>query len=102
MLCPATAGSPQFPADEKEWVQWRGRRGDDHPARSEFCGPRTRRRIALLFLVKASGQFELSADNHASFLQLCRQLHGMPLAIELAAVRTRALGVEEIVTRLKD
>src|SRR6266516_4111633 len=26
----------------------------------------------------------------------------MPLALELAAVRTRALGVEEIVTRLKD
>ena len=49
----------------------------------------------------ASGQFELSTDNYVSVLQLCQQLDGMPLALELAAVRTRALGVQEIVTRLK-
>ena len=51
--------------------------------------------------VAASGQFDLSADNHAAVVQLCRQLDGMPLAIELAAVRTRALGVEEIVNHVK-
>jgi non-specific serine/threonine protein kinase len=50
----------------------------------------------------ASGKFELSAENYGAVVQLCRQLGGMPLAIELAAVRTRALGVEEIVSRLKD
>ena len=50
----------------------------------------------------ASGQFELSADNHVAVVELCRRLDGMPLALELAAVRTRALGVEEIVTRLND
>jgi len=50
----------------------------------------------------ASGQFELSAENHVTVVELCRRLDGMPLALELAAVRTRALGVEEIVTRLKD
>jgi predicted ATPase/DNA-binding CsgD family transcriptional regulator len=50
----------------------------------------------------ASGQFELSTENQAAVIQLCRQLDGMPLALELAAVRTRALGVEEIVKRLKD
>jgi predicted ATPase/DNA-binding CsgD family transcriptional regulator len=49
----------------------------------------------------ASGKFELSAENYAAVVQLCRQLDGMPLALELAAVRTRALGVEEIVNRLK-
>jgi predicted ATPase len=49
----------------------------------------------------ASGQFELSTDNYLAVLQLCQQLDGMPLAIELAAVRTRALGVEEIVSGLK-
>jgi predicted ATPase/DNA-binding CsgD family transcriptional regulator len=49
----------------------------------------------------ASGQFELSPDNYEAVVQLCRQLDGMPLAIELAAVRTRALGVQEIVTRLR-
>ena len=35
-------------------------------------------------------------------VELCLRLDGMPLALELAAVRTRALGIEEIVTRLKD
>ena len=50
----------------------------------------------------ASGQFELSPENHEAVVQLCRQLDGMPLAIELAAVRTRALGVGQIVNRLKD
>jgi predicted ATPase/DNA-binding CsgD family transcriptional regulator len=50
----------------------------------------------------ASGEFELSADNHVAVVELCRRLDGMPLALELAAVRTRALGVEEIVTRLND
>jgi hypothetical protein len=35
-------------------------------------------------------------------VELCHRLDGLPLALELAAVRTRALGVEEIVTRLKD
>ncbi len=49
----------------------------------------------------ASGQFALSGDNHVAVVRLCHQLDGMPLALELAAVRTRALGVEEIVTRLK-
>src|SRR5205823_908927 len=50
----------------------------------------------------ATGQFELSPENHEAVVQLCQQLDGMPLAIELAAVRTRALGVEQIVNRLKD
>jgi predicted ATPase/DNA-binding CsgD family transcriptional regulator len=50
----------------------------------------------------ARGHFALSADNRAAVVQLCRQLDGMPLALELAAVRTRALGVEEILTRLQD
>jgi predicted ATPase/DNA-binding CsgD family transcriptional regulator len=50
----------------------------------------------------ATGQFALSADNTAAVVQLCRQLDGMPLAIELAAVRTRALGVEQVLNRLND
>jgi predicted ATPase len=34
--------------------------------------------------------------------QLCRRLDGVPLAIELAAVRTRALTAEQILDRLSD
>jgi predicted ATPase/DNA-binding CsgD family transcriptional regulator len=50
----------------------------------------------------ASGTFELTAANQAAVLDLCRQLDGLPLAIELAAVRTRVLSAGQIVDRLAD
>ena len=52
--------------------------------------------------VAASGNFELIASNQAAVVDLCRRLDGLPLAIELAAVRTRALTVEQILDRLTD
>ena len=50
----------------------------------------------------ASGRFELTASNRAAVVELCRRLDGLPLAIELAAVRTRVLSVEQILDRLAD
>jgi predicted ATPase/DNA-binding CsgD family transcriptional regulator len=50
----------------------------------------------------ASGTFELTGSNHMAVAQLCRRLDGLPLAIELAAVRTRALTAEQILDRLTD
>ena len=50
----------------------------------------------------ASGAFDLTAGNWEAVVELCRRLDGLPLAIELAAVRTRVLSVEEIVDRLAD
>src|SRR5205814_6278198 len=50
----------------------------------------------------ASGTFELNGSNQAVVVALCRRLDGLPLAIELAAVRTRVLSVEQIMDRLSD
>jgi predicted ATPase/DNA-binding CsgD family transcriptional regulator len=50
----------------------------------------------------ASGSFELTAANQAAAVDLCRRLDGLPLAIELAAVRTRALTTQQILDRLTD
>lgn len=44
--------------------------------------------------------FSLTADNQDAVAALCRRLDGLPLAIELAAVRMRALGVQQLLERL--
>jgi len=46
--------------------------------------------------------FDLTADNARMVAQTCRQLEGIPLAIELAAARVRAMTVEQIAARLDD
>ena len=51
---------------------------------------------------EASGSYELTAANQAAVAGLCRRLDGLPLAIELAAVRTRVLTAEQILDRLTD
>ena len=46
--------------------------------------------------------FTVGPGNVAAITAICRALDGMPLAIELAAARVRALSVEQIVARLDD
>ncbi|GAA2271315.1 hypothetical protein GCM10010149_11240 [Nonomuraea roseoviolacea subsp. roseoviolacea] len=46
--------------------------------------------------------FTVDAGNSVAVTRLCRRLDGIPLAIELAAVRMRALSVEQILDRIDD
>jgi predicted ATPase/DNA-binding CsgD family transcriptional regulator len=46
--------------------------------------------------------FAIGPGNAAAVASICRALDGMPLAIELAAARVRALSVEQISARLDD
>jgi predicted ATPase/class 3 adenylate cyclase len=58
-----------------------------------------------LFLDRASAVqpgFRLDAGNAAAVVEICRALDGIPLALELAAARTRALSVQAIAARLAD
>jgi len=50
----------------------------------------------------ATSTFAVTADNRADVTDLCRRLDGIPLAIELAAVRLRALSVRQLRERLDD
>jgi len=50
----------------------------------------------------ADNDFELNADNAAAITEICRRLDGIPLAIELAAMRMKMLTVEQIRSMLGD
>lgn len=47
-------------------------------------------------------EFAITDENAATVAEICRRLDGMPLAIELAAARTRALSVTDILASLHD
>ncbi len=57
-----------------------------------------------LFLQRASEAvdgFSLDAGNAATVVEICRRLDGIPLAIELAAARTRHFPPEQLLSRLE-
>lgn len=51
---------------------------------------------------EAGAPFEVTPDNRAAVVELARRLDGIPLAIELASVRLRTLGLDQLVERLND
>ena len=69
------------------------------------CSPTAVSRAASvkLFVARAQAvqpQFALGRDNARVVAEICRRLDGLPLAIELAAVRVKVLSPEAILTRL--
>lgn len=58
-----------------------------------------------LFLQRAQAarrDFTISHDNEAAVRQVCRELDGLPLALELAAATLSAVDIEEVARRLPD
>jgi predicted ATPase/DNA-binding CsgD family transcriptional regulator len=65
----------------------------------------TRYEAVRLFVERArsaASSFRLTERNAPAVAKLCHRLDGVPLAIELAAARARALSVDQIVERLED
>jgi non-specific serine/threonine protein kinase len=50
----------------------------------------------------ASSDFEVNPDNVEAVVSICRHLDGIPLALELAAARTRSLSPAQILDRLSE
>jgi non-specific serine/threonine protein kinase len=46
--------------------------------------------------------FALSSANEEAIAQLCRSLDGIPLALELAAVRLRTMSIDQVLARIED
>jgi predicted ATPase/class 3 adenylate cyclase len=65
----------------------------------------SRYEAAQLFVARAQAaqpSFALTANNLRAVAQICQRLDGIPLALELAAARTRLLSVVQIAERLDD
>ena len=65
----------------------------------------TQSEAGQLFIERAQAvqpTFQMTATIAGAIAQICRQLDGMPLAIELAAARVKVLTVPQIATRLDD
>jgi predicted ATPase/DNA-binding CsgD family transcriptional regulator len=68
-------------------------------------GDVTRFEAVTLFVERATAVlpgFELTTANRAAVARICRRLEGIPLALELAAVRLRVLSVDQLDGRLVD
>ena len=88
----------------------RSRRAADRRCARSTCPTRERRRARVdgrsLFVDRAreaGGRFELDESDRAAVAQICtRRLDGIPLALELAAARTRMMTPAEIAARLDE
>jgi len=75
------------------------------PCEPLFAGGWLRYPALTLFGERAAAVepgFEVTDDNQEAVAQVCRLLAGLPLALELAAVRLRALTLDELASGLRD
>jgi predicted ATPase len=75
------------------------------PSVDEPLGDVTRHAAVRLFVDRAQAadaSFQLRAEDAGAVAQICRRLDGLPLAIELAAARTRSLSPTDLAARLDD
>jgi predicted ATPase len=97
----ATSREPLGVSGEVAWrVPSLGLPGDDAGADEVADSPAVRLFAERARLVQPT--FALDTARAAAVVQACRRLDGIPLAIELAAARVRALSVAEIAARLDD
>lgn len=78
---------------------------DESSGRTGGSGALQRIESVQLFIARAeaiSPEFQLTAENGAWVAGICRDLDGMPLAIELAAARVRSLSVQQIAHKLDE
>ncbi|MBS1551613.1 MAG: tetratricopeptide repeat protein [Bacteroidetes bacterium] len=79
----------------------------DHPDPAKKISPKelAKYEAVRLFIERAlavNPNFRVNDDNAQALSQICFQLDGIPLAIELAAVRIRILTLEKICEKLND
>src|SRR5919107_1453742 len=79
--------------------------GGPDPLRLPPAGELANYEAVRLFVERAGAAdagFALTERNASAVARLCRKLDGIPLAIELAAARVRALTLEQILEKLED
>ena len=73
-----------------------------HPVVADALARYEAVRLFVERAVAVQPSFRLTEANAAAVSDICRRLDGIPLAIELAAARVRALSAEQIAARLKN
>ncbi|MET7337626.1 BTAD domain-containing putative transcriptional regulator [Nonomuraea sp. NPDC005650] len=92
----AVAGESLYPIPPLEWPAGPGK-GMAEDARDYSAV-----RLFTERAVSVRPDFTLDETTAGAVVEICRRLDGMPLAIELAAARMRALSVEQIAAKLDD
>jgi predicted ATPase/DNA-binding CsgD family transcriptional regulator len=87
---------PSLTVPDVDWIR------SEVPGASERAASAESVRLFVERACAADARFALTDRNVSAVAQICARLDGIPLALELAAARVRALSVEQIAARLDD